>query len=55
MSNELAERLEARAAALANRWEARARAAHPVDAMLINLHIRELRELLTTPDQERTP
>lgn len=33
-------------AALADRWDERARLAHPFDAMLINKHARELSELL---------
>lgn len=33
-------------AALLQAWDARARAAHPSDAMLINRHVRELREVI---------
>lgn len=32
--------------ALVQAWDARARAAHPADAMLINRHVRELREAI---------
>ena len=31
---------------LIRKWEARSGAAHPADAMLINKHIRELREAI---------
>lgn len=38
------------------RWEARSRDALPVDAMLVNKHIRELREALaTSPAPGRAP
>lgn len=36
-------------AALLARWEARSRDALPADAMLVNLHVRELREALSAP------
>lgn len=41
--------LAARIEALAQRWAARARSAHPADAMLINRHVRELREVNALP------
>ena len=34
-------------------WEQRLKQAPPVDAMLINRHIRELREVMTQPDQPK--
>lgn len=34
---------------LLTRWEARSRDALPADAMLVNLHVRELRQALATP------
>lgn len=37
--------LAIRIESLAQRWAARARSAHPADAMLINRHVRELREV----------
>lgn len=41
--------LAARIEALAQRWAARALSAHPADAMLINRHVRELREVNALP------
>lgn len=41
--------LAARIEALAQRWAARARSSHPADAMLINRHVRELREVTALP------
>ena len=44
-------------AALLQAWDARARAAHPSDAMLINRHVRELRDVITLalPHARATP
>ena len=44
-------------AALLQAWDARARAAHPADAMLINRHARELRDViaLALPHTGATP